>query len=190
MVLAALCLGGRTAHAQAGPVPYWIPNWPLGFGGTVDRSPVTDGNFPGFDGSGASQTRYNFPNGWFLGSTSSSMSMNGFSRLGAFSNFGSLSSEGAQFGYNFKNAPVSIYAGFDTLKYNTGAGGPFAPFDSTSGTLPGGYTARAGVEFRPASNLSLSVGVGITQQSSGLIDSDINSPLLPGATPFAAGGRR
>jgi hypothetical protein len=116
--------------------------------------------------------------------------MNRFSQAGAFGNIGSLSYEGVQFGYNFKNAPVTVYAGFDTLKYNAGAGGPFAPFDSTSGTLPGGYTARAGVEFRPASNLSLSVGVGITQQSPGLIDSDINSPLLPGATPFAAGGRR
>jgi hypothetical protein len=177
-VLAALCLGGRTAHAQAGPVPYWLPNWPLGFGGTVDQGPVTDGNFPGFDGSGASQTRYNFPNGWFLGSTSSSMSMNGFSRLGTFSNFGSLSSEGTQFGYNFKNAPVSIYAGFDTLKYNTGAGGPFAPFDSMSGTLPG-YSAQAGIEFRPTSNFSLSLGVGVTQQP-GRIDSI-------GAAPFAVG---
>src|ERR1700704_4876039 len=87
IVLAALCLGGRTAHAQAGPVPYGIPNWPLGFGGAADQGPVTDGNVSGLDGSGASQTRYNFPNGWFLGSTSSSMSVIGFGRLGAFSNF-------------------------------------------------------------------------------------------------------
>src|ERR1700730_11898430 len=31
-VLAALCLGGRTAHAQAAPVTYLIPSWPVGFG--------------------------------------------------------------------------------------------------------------------------------------------------------------
>jgi opacity protein-like surface antigen len=168
-VLAALCLGGRTSHAQVAPVPYWMPNGPIGFGGDLtgfDGSDIRDGGV----------SRYNFPNGWFLGSTRSSMSMNGFSRLGAFGNFGSLASEGAQFGYNFKNAPVSIYAGFDTLKYNTGAGGPFAPFDGASGTLPG-YSAQAGIEFRPTSNLSLSLGVGFTQQPS----------LLPGAAPFAVG---
>jgi hypothetical protein len=57
-----------------------------------------------------------------------------------------------------------------------------------SGTLPG-YSAHAGVEFQPAPNVSLSLGVGYTQQSQ-RIDSDINSPLLPGAAPFALGGRR
>jgi hypothetical protein len=35
----------------------------------------------------------------------------------------------------------------------------------------------------------LSLGVGYTQQS-GRIDSDINSPLLPGASAFSFGGRR
>src|SRR5271166_5723721 len=47
-VLAALCLSGRTAHAQAGPMTYWIPNLPVGFGGnlTVGQSSNTYGNFP------------------------------------------------------------------------------------------------------------------------------------------------
>ena len=74
------------------------------------------------------------------------------------------------------------------MKYNSGIGGPLAPFDSTTSTLPG-YRAHAGVEFQPAPNLSLSFGVGYAQQS-GRIDSDINSTLLPGASPFAFGGRR
>jgi len=49
LVLAALCLGGRTAHGQAAPVTYWIPSWPVGFSGnmTVGQSPNTYGNFPG-----------------------------------------------------------------------------------------------------------------------------------------------
>jgi opacity protein-like surface antigen len=95
-----------------------------------------------------------------------------------------------QFGYNFKNSglPVTVYAGFDTLKYNTGIGGPFAPFDSQSGTLPG-YSAHAGVEIKPTSNLSLSLGFGYTQQPQ-RIDSDINSLALPGASPLAVGVRR
>ncbi len=193
-MVAALCLGGRTAHAQAAPVSYWLPSWPIGFGGdpTAGQGANTYGNFPSFNGSGAS-TRYNFPNGWFVGSEGGGLglSMNGLNQPGAFGNFGSLSYQGMQFGYNFQNAhglPLTVYAGFDTLKYNTGIGSPFAPFDSTSTTLPG-YSAHAGIEYQPTSNLSLSLGFGYTQQS-GRIDSDINSPLLPGASPFAVNGRR
>ena len=196
LVLAALCLGGRTAHAQAAPVNYWIPGWPVGFGGnlTVGQGSNSYGNFPSFDGSdargGFSSMRYNFPNGWFVGGEGGGMglSMNGINRDGAFGNLGSLYYQGVQFGYNFQNTPLTIYAGFDTLKYNSGIGNPFAPFDTVSGTLPG-YSAHAGVEFQPAPNVSLSLGFGYTQQS-GRIDSDINSLLLPGASPFVASGRR
>jgi len=197
LVLAALCLGGRTAHAQAGPVTYWLPSWPIGFGGnlTADQSANTYGNFPGFDGSdarggGFSYMRYNFPNGWFVGGEGGGMglSMNGINQAGAF---GNVYYEGVQFGYNFKNAgglPLTVFGGFYTLKYSSGIGGPFTPFDSVSGTLPG-YSAHAGVEYQPTPNVSLSLGFGYTQQS-GRVDSDINSLLLPGASPFAAGGRR
>ena len=189
LVLAALCLGGRTAYAQAAPVTYWIPSWPIGFGGnlTAGQSSNTYGNFPSFDGrdargGGFSYTRYNFPIGGM------GLSMNGINQDAAFGNVRSLYYEGVQFGYTFQNAPLTVYAGFDTLKYNTGIGGPFAPFDTTSGTLPG-YGAHAGVEFQPAPNVSLSLGFGYTQQS-GRIDSDINSLSLPGASPFAVNGRR
>src|ERR1700694_5315657 len=200
LVLAALCLGGRTAHAQAAPVTYWIPSWPLGFGGNpaAGQSPNTYGNFPSFDGSdarggGFSYMRYNFPNGWFVGSERGGvgLSVSGINQDAAFGNFGSLYTEGVQFGYNFKNAgglPLTVYAGFDTLKYNAGFGGPFAHFDTVSGTLPG-YSPHACVEFQPAPNVSLSLGFGYTEQS-GRIDSDINSLSLPGASPFGVSGRR
>ena len=192
LVLAALCLGERTAHAQAAPVSYWIPGWPIGFGGNaVGQGSNTYGNFPGFNGSdirggGFSYPRYNFSNGWFVGGEGGGvgLSMNGITQDSAF---GSLRYEGVQFGYNFRNSgglPVTVYAGFDTLKYNTGIGNPFAPFDNVSGTLPG-YSAHAGIEFQPASNLSLSLGVGVTQQSG-----DVNSLVLPGASPLGFGARR
>jgi opacity protein-like surface antigen len=198
LVLAALCLGGRAAYAQAAPVTYLIPGWPVGFGGnlTLGQSANIYGNFPGFDGSdarggGFSDMRTNFPNGWFVGGEGGrlGLSMNGISQDGAFGNIGSLSYQGVQFGYNFQNAgglPLTVYAGFDTLKYNTGLGSPFAPFDTNSGTLPG-YSARAGVEFQATPNVSLSLGVGYTQQP-GRIDSDMLA--LPGASPFAVNGRR
>jgi opacity protein-like surface antigen len=195
--LAALGLAGRAAHAQAAPVPYWTPGWPIGFGGntTSGQSSNTFDNVAGFDGSdagggGFSYLRHNFPNGWFVGAEGGmALGMNGINRDPAFSNFSSLYYQGVQFGYNFQNAgglPVTVYAGFDTLKYNTGIGGPFAAFDTPAGTLPG-YSAHAGVEFQPMSNVSLSLGFGYTQQP-GRIDSDINS--LPGVSPFALNGRR
>ena len=192
LALAMLCLGGRTAHAQTAPVGYWIPGWPMGLGGdlTDGQSPNSYGNFPSFDFSdargGFSYARYNFPNGFFVGSQRGGLGLSGFNQ-NAFGNFGSLSTEGVQFGYSFKGAgglPVTVYAGFDTLKYNTGLGNPFAPFDNVSGTLPVS-SVNAGIEFQPTSNLSLSLGVGYVQQSG-----DINSLVLPGASPFAVGGRR
>jgi len=184
ILIAAFCLGGRPAHAQSAPVQYWLPSSSFGFGGPGSLSLDS-----GSDASGVA--RANYPTGWFVANTQGSLS--GFNRLGAFGNFSSLSTEGVQFGYNFKNSPLSIYTGFDTLKYNTGLGtsasGAFAAFDR-SATAPGAFSANAGIEYRPTSNLSLSLGVGVTQyQSQGLVDSDINSPLLPGQSPLAIGGR-
>ena len=94
-----------------------------------------------------------------------------------------------QFGYNFQNAPVTVYAGFDTLKYDTNIGSPFAP----STKCPARCRATAHVRASSSSRrriFSLSFGVGYTQQQSGRVDSDINSSLLPGASPLAVGGRR
>jgi hypothetical protein len=181
IALAALCLGGQAAHAQSAPVQYWLPSSSFGFGGSLDQRSEAQG-----------VSRSNFPNGWFIANTQGGLGVNGFNRFGAFGNFSSLSTEGMQFGYNFKNAPLSIYSGFDTLKYNTGPGssasGAFAAFDR-SATAPGAFSANAGIEFRPTSNLSLSLGASFIQQSPGAVDSDINSPLLPGQTPVVIGGR-
>jgi opacity protein-like surface antigen len=178
-VVAVLCLGGRTAHAQSAPVTYWTPGW-LGFGGNLNagQGANTDGNFASFDGGGAGgfATRSNFPNGWFVGSERGGMGLSGINQAGAF---GSLQTEGVQFGYTFKNTAVSVYGGLDTLKYNPGIGGAFSPFDSTSSTA--GYGAHAGVEFKPTSNLSLSLGFGYTQQS-GRLDTDTKSPSLSNAS--------
>jgi opacity protein-like surface antigen len=192
-LVVALCLGERPAHAQSTPLTNWTTGW-LGFGGDLNAGPGanTDGNFPGFagaDAAGFSSMRYNFSNGWFVGNERGmgmGLSMRGINQTGAF---GSLYSEGGQFGYNFKNAPVTVYAGFDTLKYNSGIGSGFSSLVPTSGTVPG-YGAHAGVEFKPTSNLSLSLGFGYTQQS-GRIDSDTKSPSLSNASQFdLVGGPR
>lgn len=190
IAVAALCLGGRAAQAQVtGPVSYWLPSWPLGFGGSLaaGANSNTYGNFPSFDGNearggGFSYARYNIGNGFFVGSERAGMS---FSQNPAFS---SLTSEGMQFGYNLQNSPVTLFGGFDTLKYNSGLGGALNPFAPVSGTA--GYAAHAGVEFKPASNLSLSLGFDYTQ-TSGHLASDSSLPSLSGASQFdLVGGRR
>jgi hypothetical protein len=193
ILVAMLCLGGR-AHAQAAnPLTYWTPGWPVGFAG--DASTNSYGNFPSFDtrdSRGFGATRTNFGNGFFVGSSRTELlGMSGIATNAAFGNFGSVYSEGSQFGYSFKGAngmPVSLYAGFETLKYNNGfgSGSPFAAFDSQSGNLPV-YNARAGIEFKPTANSSLSLGFDY-QGSSGAVGSE--SVLPPGANPFTQGVRR
>jgi hypothetical protein len=191
VVAVALALGTGAAHAQTNPLTYWTPGWPLGFNGDVALAEGSEayGNFPGFGagGSGFAYSRYNFSNGFFVGNEA------GMGLSGLNSSFSGLYTEGVQFGYNFQKSyglPVTVYAGFDNLKYNPGIGGGLGAFDSSSMTLPG-YSAHAGIEFKPASNVSLSFGAGFTQQGSGRLDSDINSTLLPGAAPSAfTSGRR
>ena len=174
-VAAVLCLAGRTAHAQSVPMTYWTPGW-LGFGGNLNAGQGANTGLDGGGAGGSFATRYNFSNGWFVGSERGGMGLSGINQAGAF---GSLQTEGVQFGYTFRNTSVSVYGGLDTLKYNPGIGSAFSPFDSTSSAA--GYGAHAGVEFRPTSNLSLSLGFGYTQQS-GRPDTDTKSPSLSNAS--------
>jgi hypothetical protein len=203
--LAALCLAPQTAQAQS--VPYWTSGWPSAFGSgftaaqnsntyfalsdssllgaSLAGSSLSGIGLAGLDGSGAARgsfsSRFDLPNGWFVGSERGATALNGFGS--AWNNMPSLSYEGTQFGYNFKNAevPVSVYAGFGTLKYNTGINAPLPGFDSMSSANSPGYSAHVGVEFRPTSNLSLSVGASFAQQPQ---DTGINSLV---ASPFAYG---
>ena len=188
--VAALGLGAPSAHAQANLSPYWTAGWPTAFGSNFTAAQGSNSftSLSALDGSGAGgsfSSRYDLPNGWFVGGERGGMALNGLSN--AWSSTPSLSYEGTQMGYNFKDAavPVSIYAGFGTVKYNNAfALPPLAGFDSMSSSSSPGYAAHVGVEFRPTSNLSLSVGASFSQQPN-----DLNSGLLPGASPFGFRGR-
>jgi opacity protein-like surface antigen len=182
-LLATLCVGSPMAHAQSAPLPYWTPGWPVGFAGAAagEAGANTYGNFPGFDGASAGPR---FGNGWFVGGVGAGLGP-GLSSIGQAGAFGSFRTEGVQFGYNFKNSPVTFYAGFETLKYNPGIGSTLAPFDSTSA---GGYGAHAGVEFKPTSNLSLQFGLGYSQF--GRVDTDTKSPSLSNDSQYELVGGR
>ena len=151
---------------------YWIPGGPFGFGGGVDDGQGMNayGNFPSFDsrGGGSLAARYNLPAGWFVGGDGGrvGLGMNNFSQIGGLGNFGALDYQGVQFGYKFQNAssgPLTLFGGLDTLKYNGGVGGgPFSAFDNQNDKS--GYRMHGGVEFQPAPNVSLSLGMSYTQQ--------------------------
>lgn len=189
LLLAALCVAGQAACAQGTEVTY--SSWPVGFhsGLTVGQGSTVYGSLAGFDGSDLggrfSWTRYHFPNAWFVGGATGGtvFGINGVNQAGAFGN--AIQTDGVQFGYKFQTGlPLTVYAGFDTMKTSSGIGSALAPFDSASGTSL--YRAHAGVEFQPAPGLSLSLGLGYTQAPVNL-DSGLNSPPLPGAFSF---GRR
>jgi hypothetical protein len=185
---AALCLIWPAARAQSEPVKYWIPFGPFGFGGgaTETTGVETYGDVPSFDAeqgdrSGISVRTYSAPVGPLAGFGWNSAG-------GAFGNYGSLSYDSTQLGYNFKGAggmPVTLFGGVDTLKYNPDVFSRITSFSPTTGATPA-YGVHAGVEIRPTSNLSLSFSAGYTQQQSGLGDGDISSSLLP----RELGGRR
>ena len=109
LALAALCLGAPQAHAQS--VPYWTSTTGFASGLRSDPNANPFGNF---------SSRYNFENGWFVGSERGNLGwgLSNFSQPGAFGSGSSFTYEGSQAGYNFKSMPVSVFAGFDTVKYN------------------------------------------------------------------------
>jgi len=193
--LAALFLAGP-AQAQSNLVPYWTTAWPAGFGTNFTASQGSNSytslsSLAALDGSsagGSFSSRFDLPSGWFVGNERGGMALNGLA--GAWGNMPGLAYQGTQVGYNFANldTPVSIYAGFGTLKYNNPIGSPFAGLDSSSANSAQGYSAHVGLEIRPTSNLSLSFGAGFAQQPQ--YDSGISALTSPAVSPLALSGRR
>lgn len=188
LALVMAVLSGRSnGPRQAAPVRYWLPSWPIGFGSnlTVGRSSNTYSNFPRFDGGegqggGLFYTRDNFSTPkaapWAGARTESEPST--ISPCCNTKACSSVTTCKTRVGCHSRSMPVST-----PLKFGAANGEPFAPFDTISSTMPS-YSAHAGLEFRPTPDVSLSLGFGYTQQS-GRVDSEINSPSLPGASPFA-----
>lgn len=174
-LFAVLCLGAPAAHAQVAlPLNYWIPGGPFGFGGglTGVQGVSSYTSFPSLDFShtGAGGLS-NQPDSWFVTSQSGTAGLSansfGFTQTDTLGSIGTFSYNSVNFGYNFKDetgaSPLTFFGGLDTVNYNTTIGNPFSAFNSSTNTATA-YRARAGVEFRPASNVSLSLEAGFTQQ--------------------------
>uniref|UniRef100_Q07J82 Porin n=1 Tax=Rhodopseudomonas palustris (strain BisA53) TaxID=316055 RepID=Q07J82_RHOP5 len=194
LALAVVGLGAQAAQAQVAPVPYWIPGGPFGLGGGAadGDSAASHGDAPGVDAADATRSgfvhrSYSIPSSALAGS----LGWNGIAGPGAFGNFGAMSYEGTQVGYNFKGAgglPMTLFTGVETQNYTPDVFSALTAMSPTTATS-GAYRVNAGVEFRPTSNLSLSLSAGFAQPAE-RSDSDIRSTLLPGEAPMFSGGRR
>src|ERR1700744_4352467 len=93
-MLAASVVGTSSAHAQS--VPYWTST--TGFGSALTSDPNASR-----DAFGNFSSRYNFENGWFIGSERGNLGFgpSSFSPISAFGSPSSFSYEGTQAGYNF-----------------------------------------------------------------------------------------
>ncbi len=189
-LIGATLLGASAAQAQVAPLQYWIPGGPFGFGsGAPDSDASGWSAVPGFaageSGRGIVFRSFETPVSPFASGLS-------WSGLGAFGNTGALNAQGAQYGYAFRGVgdmPVTLFGGVSSLRS--------APDTFSNLVTPGvdsGETLatsfNAGIEFRPTSNISLSLSGSFVQPSAGNFDSDIRSPLLPGQSPMFLGGRR
>ncbi len=177
---AVLYLAAPAAQAQVAPIRYWIPGGPFGFGGDTTTqylgSPLDEDGFR----KGFSLSSYSMPVNSFTGGFGAS----------AFTAGSGLSSEGAQYAYSFKglgDTPVTFFGSVSSLRT--------APDVFTSLVTPGfersstlATSINAGVEFKPTSNISLSLSAGFVQPSATL-DTDMHSQLLSAQSPGFVGRR-
>lgn len=176
---AMLYLAAPAAQAQVAPIRYWIPGGPFGFGG--DTTTQYWGSSPDEDGfrKGFSFSSYSIPANSFTVPFSA----------GAFTGGNGLSSDGAQYAYSFKSlgdTPITFFGGVSSLRTTPDVFTTLVtPGLERSSTLA--TSINAGVEFKPTSNISLSLSAGYVQPSTTL-DNDMRSQL-PFANPGFLGRR-
>jgi hypothetical protein len=108
----------------------------------------------------------------------------------AFAGGSGLSSDGAQYAYSFKSlgdTPVTFFGGVSSLRTTPDVFTSLvSPGLERSNTLATGF--NAGVEFKPTSNISLSLSAGYVQPSA-INETDMRSQLLSGQNPGFLGRR-
>jgi hypothetical protein len=185
LAVAALMLPVSPVRAQVAPFQYAIPGGAVGFGGNAEtqyfgEAPDEDGFRKGFSFRSSSTPVSAFGSGFALGGAGAP----GLNLTG-------LTADGAQYGYSFKgvgDTPVTLFGSVNTLRSNPDVFTSLVtPGFATSNTLA--TSVQAGVEFKPTSNLSLSLSAGFTQPSAP-VDTDLRSQLLSGQQPMFLGGRR
>lgn len=167
-------LPASAVRAQVAPFQYLIPGGPVGFGGSEQtqywgEAPDEDGFRKGF-----SFRSFSAP----VNAFGSGLAWGGVGAGGL--NFSGQTADGAQYGYSFKSlgTPVTVFGSVSTLRSNPDVFTSLVTPDfASSNTLA--TSVQAGIEFKPASNLSLSFSAGYVQPSAPL-DTDLRSQLLSG----------
>lgn len=168
---AVLYLTAPAAQAQVAPIRYWIPGGPFGLGG--ETTTQYWGSTPDEDGfrKGFSFSSYSIPASAFTGGSG-------------------LSSDGAQYAYSFKSlgdTPVTFFGGVSSLRTTPDVFTSLVTPDfERSSTLA--TSINAGVEFKPTSNISLSLSAGYVQPSASF-DTDMRSQLPSAQNPGLLGRR-
>lgn len=179
---AALILGASGARAQVAPFQYWSPVGPLGVGANANADGWSASSFYD-DGS---------PRGFAFRSYSVPLSAFNSARFGGAGAFGGLAAEGAQYGYSFKGVndmPVTLFGGVQSLR-STGDTISALTNPNFAGDRTLATSFQAGVEFKPSSNLSLSVSGSFVQPTGGVAERSIRPSYLPGERPFFDGDGR
>lgn len=173
--IAALVLPASAVRAQVAPFQYAIPGGSFGFGGSAEtqywgEAPDEDGFRKGFAFRSFSTPVGAFGSGLAWGGVGAS----GF-------NFSGLTANGAHYGYSFMglgDMPVTLFGGVNTLRSNPDVfTSLITPDFASSNTLA--TSVQAGVEFKPTSNISLSLSAGYVQPSAS-VSTDLRSQLLSG----------
>jgi hypothetical protein len=174
----AACHPALPAHAQAAPIPY-LGAGAFGFSGDVTTHFEGPADEDGFR-KGFSFRSYSAPASSF-GS--------GFG-LGAFGGTAGLATDGAQYAYNFKgigDTPVAMFGSVNSLRTTPDVFTALVtPGFERSSTLA--TSVNAGIEFKPASNISLSLSAGFVQPSA-TTDTDLRSQLISAQQPAFRGWR-
>ena len=168
------------AHAQVAPIPY------AGAGSFGFNSDVTTlfENAPDENGfrKGLSLRSYSAP--------ATSLGGYGWGGLGAFGGAAGLRTDGAQYGYSFKglgDAPVTLFGGVNALRTTPDVFTSLVtPGFERSSTLATSF--NAGIEFKPTSNISLSLS-GSFVQPGATTDTDLQSQLMSRQNPAFRGLR-
>jgi opacity protein-like surface antigen len=177
-VAAALVMLASSARAQVAPVPYWSA--PFGFaGGTAiagtDNEQVTFYGTTDEDGfrKGFSFRSYSYP----VSALASGFALSGLTPLGS----AGLASSGAQYGYSFRGAgdlPVTLFGGVNSLRTTQDVFSSLVnPGFDSSRTLA--TSVQAGIEFKPTSNMSLSLSANVVQAAPSQA-TDLRSQLIQG----------
>jgi hypothetical protein len=174
LAIAAQLAVNAPAKAQSAPVPFLLNSGAFG----LDDSGSSANHQAALDDDGF---RKGFSFRGFSAPVSSVGSSFGLAGIGAGFAPSGLTSEGAQYGYSFRGVgdlPVTLFGSVNALRANPDVFTSLVtPGFSNGATLAS--SVNAGIELKPASNISLSLSAGFVQTAPNAA-TDLRTQMLGG----------